>query len=231
MNTDEILNGAKKALIDKSYDAAIDLKPTLIFNNSSSNVLSFIEAQLKECDEFKFSTAFITEGGIQPLLLIFEELDEKGIKGKILTTDYLYYTEPSAVEKLNSFENIAVKIFKGKFHTKGYLFSKNGIHTGIVGSSNLTEYALSVTKEWNIGFTSTFDGELLESLYNEFEELWNSENTVFADDYLPEYKVLLPVLERRFREESQGILKEYLRYRQSSSGLNKSLCMELPSGE
>ena len=190
MNSDEILNGAKKALIDKNHDAGVNLKPSLIFNNESNNVLSVIESQLKDCDEFKFSTAFITDGGIKPLLLIFEELEQKGIKGKILTTDYLYYTEPKAVEKLISFENITVKIFKGKFHTKGYLFSKNGIHTGIVGSSNLTQYALNVTKEWNIGFTSTYEGELLESLYNEFEELWNSENTVLADEYLPEYKAL-----------------------------------------
>lgn len=213
MNTNEILNGAKKALIDKSYDAAIDLKPTLIFNNNSNNVLSFIEAQLKDCDEFKFSTAFITEGGIKPLLLIFEELEEKGIEGKILTTDYLYYTEPGAVEKLDSFENITVKIFKGKFHTKGYLFSKNGIHTGIVGSSNLTHYALSVTKEWNIGFTSTFEGELLESLYNEFEELWNSENTVFVDEYLPEYKVL----HKQFTIQ-KNIKDATSNYKNSSSG-------------
>lgn len=190
MNTDEILNGARKALIDKNHDAGIDLKPSLIFNSGYNNVLSVIESQLRDCDEFKFSTAFITEGGIKPLLLIFEELEQKGIGGKILTTDYLCYTEPKAIEQLNSFENITVKIFKGKFHTKGYLFSKNGIHTGIVGSSNLTQYALNVTKEWNIGFTSTYDGELLKSLYDEFEELWNSENTVFADEYLPEYKVL-----------------------------------------
>lgn len=190
MHIDDILNGAKKALIDKDYNAGIDLKPTLIFNNESNNVLSVIESQLRDCDEFKFSTAFITDGGIKPLLLILQELENKNVPGKILTTDYLYYTDPEAVEKLNSFTNITVKIFKGKFHTKGYLFSKNGIHTGIVGSSNLTSYALNVTKEWNIGFTSTFDGELLKSLYDEFDELWSSEQSVFAEEYLPEYKSL-----------------------------------------
>ena len=212
MNPDEILNGAKKALIDKDFNAGIDLKPTLIFNNETNNVLSAIESQLKDCDEFRFSTAFITEGGIKPLLLIFKELEDKNIEGKVLTTDYLYYTEPDAIEKLNSFRNITVKIFKGRFHTKGYLFSKNGIHTGIVGSSNLTDKALNVTKEWNIGFTSTFDGELLKTLYDEFDELWNSENTVFAEDYLPEYRAL----HRQFTIR-KGITQVTEDYKNSSS--------------
>lgn len=190
MNNNEILKGAIKALIDKDYDAGIELKPSLIFNNESNNVLSVIESQLLECDEFKFCTAFISDEGIKPLLIIFQELEKRNIEGKILTTDYLYYTDPKAVRKLDSFENITVKIFKGRFHTKGYLFSKNDIHTGVVGSSNLTGPALSVTKEWNIGFTSTYDGELLETLYDEFEELWESENAVLAKDYLHEYEIL-----------------------------------------
>ena len=210
---DEILNGARKALIDKEYDANINLKPSLIFNNEYNNVLSVIETQLRECDEFKFSTAFISDDGVKPFLLIFQELENKNVKGKILTTDYLYYTDPEALKKLNSFKNITVKIFKGKFHTKGYLFSKNGIHTGVVGSSNLTGSALCVTKEWNIGFTSTYDGELLESLYFEFEELWNSENSVLADEYLPEYENLY----KQFTFQS-NIKKITSDYKEASSG-------------
>ena len=190
MNTDEILNGARKALIDENFNAGIDLKPSLIFNDDSNNVFSVIESQLRDCDEFRFSTAFITMTGVEPLLLIFKELEKKNIKGKILTTDYLCFTEPKAVKKLNSLSNITVKFYKGNFHTKGYLFSKDGIYTGIVGSSNLTGPALKLTKEWNIGFTSTFDGELLKSLYKEFDELWESESAVFAEEYLPEYEVL-----------------------------------------
>ena len=210
---DEILNGAKKALIDKKYGADIDLKPSLIFNNEYNNVLSVIETQLRECDEFRFSTAFISDEGIKPLLLIFQELEKRDVKGKILTTDYLYYTDPKAVKKLNSFKNITVKFFKGRFHTKGYLFSKNGIYTGVVGSSNLTGPALCVTKEWNIGFTSTYDGELLESLNDEFDELWNNENSVLADDYLPEYESL----HKQFTLQN-NIKKITSDYKESSSG-------------
>lgn len=222
MNRDEILNGAIKALVDRNHDAGIDLKPSLIFNDRYSNVLSVIETQLRQCDEFRFSTAFITEDGIKPLLIIFRELEKKNIKGKILTTDYLYYTDPKAVRKLNSFENITVKFFKGRFHTKGYLFSKNGIHTGLVGSSNLTGPALSTTKEWNIGFTSTHDGELLESLYHEFDELWDSENTVMAEEYLPEYEIL----HKQFKIENDW-KKARQRFNESSSGELKPNSMQV----
>ena len=67
MNTDEILNGAMKALIDKNHDSGLDLKPSLIFNDRDNNVLSVIETQLRQCEEFRFSTAFITDEGIKVL--------------------------------------------------------------------------------------------------------------------------------------------------------------------
>lgn len=190
MDLDEIKNGAQKALIDKNHLSSLDLKPSLIFNNDSNKVLYTIKEQLSTCDEFKFSIAFITKSGIQPLKAIFLDLEEKNIPGKILTTDYMFYTDPEAIKFLNKHKNIEVRIYTDKFHTKGYLFKKNGIYTGIVGSSNLTDYALNITKEWNIGFTSTFEGELLNDLNKEFNELWESEKTLSVDEYIGEYEKL-----------------------------------------
>ena len=85
----------------------------LIYNDYSNakKVLSSIESELNCCDEFIFSLAFISESGIACLLQSLKELEEKNIKGKILTSNYLFFNTPKALNKLASFKNIELKIF------------------------------------------------------------------------------------------------------------------------
>lgn len=189
MENNDILNGAKTALIDKNFESTLNLKPSLIVNNEDNKLSSILINELETCESFKFSSAFITLSGVQPLKEIFNYLEEKNIPGQIITTDYFYVTEPKAIKFLNNYSNIEIKMFKQEnngFHTKGYLFKKNNGFTGIVGSSNLTSNALNKNEEWNIGFTSTYDGELLDKLNNEFDKLWEKSSSF--DDYFIEYE-------------------------------------------
>ena len=189
MNQDEILNGARTAFINENVNSSSDFKPKLLYNNSNSKVINSIRNELKNCDEFVISAAFITMGGITPLLEEFRNLEKNNIKGKILTTDYLNFTEPKALKKLNDFKNIEVKLYSQKqegFHTKGYVFRKGDVFTGIVGSSNMTMNALTVNKEWNVEFTSLAEGEILLELQNEFNELWQNADSL--EDSLAKYE-------------------------------------------
>ena len=68
-------------------------------------------------------------GGVTPLLQTLKELEKKGVKGQILTTNYLNFSEPRALEKLNSLKNVTLKMYDVEaagngFHTKGYIFKK-----------------------------------------------------------------------------------------------------------
>lgn len=56
------------------------------------------------------SVAFVTMSGITPLLEVFKDLEKRGVKGKILTTDYLVFSEPKAIKKLNEYKNIDKQI-------------------------------------------------------------------------------------------------------------------------
>lgn len=175
-----ILDGARTAFIDENYISQNDYKPQLVMNTKSHQVLTTIKEELQKCDEFLISVAFITSSGITPLLEDLRELEIKGIKGKIITTDYLNFSEPDALKKLNNFSNIEVKLYSNQnegFHTKGYIFGKNGIYKAIVGSSNLTQKALNVNKEWNVCFSSLKDGEIIDNILYEFNTLWKK-----ADD-------------------------------------------------
>lgn len=189
MNTDEILNGAKTAFINQHNNSNTDFTPKLLYNGRDNKVINSLRDELRGCDEFIISSAFITLSGITPLLEEFKYLEDNDIRGKILTTDYLYFTEPKALRKLNDFTNLEVRLYSQEnegFHTKGYIFKKDNISKAIVGSSNLTMNALTVNKEWNVEFTSLDEGEMLTDLTNEFNALW--ENADSLHDALPAYE-------------------------------------------
>ena len=189
MNPDEILNGAKTAFIDQHSNSSLDFRPRLIYNDSRNKVVNSIIDELRGCDEFIMSSAFITESGLMYLLEDFRRLEQNNIKGRILTTDYLYFTEPKALRKLQEFSNIEVRMYSQEnegFHTKGYVFTKDNVSKAIVGSSNLTMNALTVNKEWNVEFTSLEEGEMLSSIKREFSQLWDAAESL--EDALPAYE-------------------------------------------
>ena len=161
-----INQGVEAAYINGNLASNLEYKPSFISNNpeEGKKVISSIEEELLRCEKFQISVAFITMGGITPLLQTLKELEKKGIPGEILTTNYLDFSEPRALEKLNSLKNVTLKMYDVEaagngFHTKGYIFKKEEIYRIIIGSSNMTSAALTVNKEWNTKLISTENGE------------------------------------------------------------------------
>lgn len=193
-NIDLLNEGLTTAFVDWNHSSNLAYRPQFVSNNYTEGhkVLSSIEDELLACQEFLISVAFITMGGITPLLQTFKELEERGIPGRILTTDYLMFTEPRALETLHKLKNIEIKIYvtnnspKG-FHTKGYVFKKDEMYRIIVGSSNMTLSALTTNKEWNTKVVSTNQGEYVKSIIKEYKELWNSQEALNYDDYIDVY--------------------------------------------
>ena len=191
----ELQNGLSAAYINGSVAANLAYKPAFVSNNpeEGKKVISSVEDELLRCDEFQISVAFITMGGVTPLLQTLKELEKKGGKGQILTTNYLDFSEPRALEKLNGLKNITLKMYDVEaagngFHTKGYIFKKEEIYRIIIGSSNMTSAALTVNKEWNTKLVSTENGEVAKEIVEEFQKLWDSENALLYDDFYEVYK-------------------------------------------
>ena len=203
---DEILSGSRTAFIDAANKSSAAYKPEFISNDHKNGVkvLTSIEDELRKCDSFTFSVAFITLGGITPLLQTLQELENKGIPGRILTTDYNMFTDPKALDKLAGFSNIELRMYHVQssenigFHTKGYIFRKDETYTFIIGSANMTERALAVNKEWNTKLISTEDGEMYKNITSEFEKLWNdSEHTSAYDDCIENYRTSFEVIKKQ----------------------------------
>lgn len=192
---DELRLGFETAYIDGNAASNLAYKPQFVSNNykEGKKVLSSIEDELLMCDKFQISVAFITLGGIEPLLQTLKELEKKNIPGEILTTNYLNFSEPKALQKLNALNNITLKMYDvdeaGEgFHTKGYIFKKEEVYRIIIGSSNMTKSALTTNREWNTKVVSTQMGEVARDIVAEFEELWNSSYSLDFDTFYESYK-------------------------------------------
>lgn len=162
----------------------------LIVNSNMGNLLGELKKSLSECKTFYFSVAFINFSGLQLLLDSFKELEERGIKGKILTSTYLNFTQPKALTKLKEFNNIDLNIFivdsERGFHTKVYIFENEDDYKIIIGSSNITQRALKSNIEWNVMVISKKDNDFAREVLEEYDELWNGTGKVdekFLLDY------------------------------------------------
>lgn len=184
-SSDEFMQNTAGGNINSSV-----LQPKFIFNdyNSGFNLLTELQKELISCEEFYFSVAFITQSGLICLKEVLAHLNKKNIKGCILTTDYLCFTEPKALRELQQFANLEIRIYtQGNFHTKGYIFRHADYYSLIIGSSNLTQGALKANKEWNLKVSSTEQEAICRDTLQEFRRMW--ENAMpLTDEWLRGYE-------------------------------------------
>ncbi|GMN89902.1 DUF3427 domain-containing protein [Francisella sciaenopsi] len=155
-------------------------------NSKSSKILTEIISQLEGCEEFVISVAFVTLGGVICILETLRQLNTQGVKGKILTGCYLNFTEPKALEKLMEFNNIELKVLSDdNFHAKGFFFRNKDSWRIILGSSNLTQSALTVNNEWNLLFETSNNDSTTEQVLAEFDYLFAKAK--YARDIIQEY--------------------------------------------
>ncbi|MBP3238548.1 MAG: DEAD/DEAH box helicase [Lachnospiraceae bacterium] len=194
--------------------------PVFVYNNrfEGKKVLSSIEDELLKCDKFQISVAFITLSGITPLLQTFKELEKRNVPGEILTTNYLNFSEPKALEKMHDLKNITLKMYDSEssedgFHTKGYIFKKEEIYRIIIGSSNITGSALTSNYEWNAKYVSTAHGEMTLEIVNEFNRLWNSKYALDFDGFFEEYSQRYRIIKHQRETAKKDVFPSLEKYR------------------
>lgn len=240
--TEELRWGLETAFIDGTIASNMAFKPQFVSNNykEGKKVLSSIEDELLVCEQFQISVAFITMGGIEPLLQTLKELEKKHIPGQILTTNYLNFSEPKALEKLHALQNITLKMYDVEsaeegFHTKGYIFKKEEIYRIIIGSSNMTKSALTTNKEWNTKIISTEQGEVAGEIIKEFDDLWHSSYALEFDTFYENYKEKYNIIKRQreiAKQEQVTSLEKYkLQPNSMQVGFISNLRKILESGE
>lgn len=206
----ELQQSLASALIDNKINSLPDLQPQIIYNdyNSGSNLLVELLQELQTCKRFYFAIAFITQSGLICLKECLKLLQEKNITGDILTTDYLYFNQPKALQELQQYPNLNIRIYtKENFHIKGYIFEQNDYYTLIVGSNNLTQTALKSNKEWSLKINSLANGALINNTLSQFQQMWQ-EAIPLTDIWLKQYADKyhsLQKLKRQFATAQENI--------------------------
>jgi superfamily II DNA or RNA helicase len=195
MNT-SFKNGFRKSLdtgfIDQTTESELLYRPKLLINKHipREKVLSTLIQELSYCQEFYISVAFVTTGGIATLINTLLELEVKGIKGKVVVSQYLNFTQPEALKRLLHFKNIELRIsVKNNSHSKGYIFKTATYYNIIVGSSNWTATALTTNKEWNLKVSGLHDSEIVKNVILEFDSDFK-EATRVTESYIADYELL-----------------------------------------
>lgn len=206
----ELQQSLASALIDDKINSLPDLQPQIIYNdyNNGSNLLVELLQELQTCKRFYFAIAFITQSGLICLKECLKLLQEKNITGDILTTDYLYFNQPKALQELQQYPNLNIRIYtKENFHIKGYIFEQNDYYTLIVGSNNLTQTALKANKEWSLKINSLANGALINNTLSQFQQMWQ-EAMPLTDIWLKQYATKyhsLQKLKRQFATAQENI--------------------------
>jgi superfamily II DNA or RNA helicase/HKD family nuclease len=184
-----IQNAVTTGFVDDQIDSIEDYRPSILTNEPVINekVLSTILEELRNCESFFLSVAFITSGGVTSIFGTLLDLQNKGVKGKILVSEYLNFTEPEALKRILQLSNVELKIARNTdFHSKGFLFTHKSYYTIIIGSSNITQSALTKNKEWNLKVTAHKDSELFKNTISEFENVFTNSQEVTLD-YVEKY--------------------------------------------
>lgn len=151
-------------------------------SNINTSFLNKIKDNLKKCNSFSFSVSFIKKAGLVLLEREIEEALERGVKGRIITSTYQNFTDIGSLEQFynwqkeyNNFEcHLDYECFGDNgFHTKGYLFEYDDSIEFIVGSSNITRFALLKNFEWNVSLVSKNNLNSYNDALTEFELIWD----------------------------------------------------------
>ena len=179
----DLLETVKNNFIDKDdYLEVGNLSAGLILNQSKgTNVYRVLKMELATCKSFTFAVAFINQQGLASLKTVLHDLYKRGIKGRILTSTYLYFNKPAIFRDLLEVQNAEIRLFNERndndevlpFHAKGYLFDHDKYTSAIIGSSNLTSSAIFGNYEWNLRLNSLSNAKITQELTFQIENEWN----------------------------------------------------------
>lgn len=159
---------------------------------SEPSMLSELKKEIVSSDGVDLLVSFIKWSAIRPLLPELTEFTKRdGVELRVIATTYMQATDYKAIEELSKLPNTTVKInyetAHARLHAKSYIFKRNsGFSTAYIGSSNLSNPALTGGLEWNVKITEKESFDIVRKSCVAFESYWNDASFETFDPNDPE---------------------------------------------